>query len=353
MSGTTATSNASSSSAPVIQDKMDYPSLAEGHAEPTVAHVKVVGLGVNVYGLKEACEQQKPLTMMIAAHGRMNSQKNMKYFAQGILGEVAKKDETHKKRNLVVVTLDQRNHGERIVDKTANLSFDQNPRHLIDMAATIRTSLIKKQRTCTALTCNLSEGGVHDIQLLMDFLPAYLFPHGELTVEEWVITGISLGGHVTWKLLHDDPRVQIGIPIIGLPFESLPKYLGARALNNGLTWGPPTYPPSLQRMIEPFRDLTFEQKAYSGKKILTMHGKEDKLVPFGQGEGDIKQIEDWAEHGTEKGGICAIDVQDNVGHVCTVQMLKKAAEWTWRYALVDEEVGADSALKEFFGKGNL
>ncbi|ODO10201.1 hypothetical protein I350_02430 [Cryptococcus amylolentus CBS 6273] len=336
MSGATATSNASSSSAPVIQDKMDYPSLAEGHTEPSVAHVKVVGLGVNVYGLKEACEQQKPLTMIIAAHGRMNSQKNMKYFAQGILGEVAKKGETNKKRNLVVVTLDQRNHGERIVDKTANLSFGQNPRHLIDMAATI-------------------QGGVHDIQLLMDFLPAYLFPHGELTVEEWVITGISLGGHVTWKLLHDDPRVQIGIPIIGLPFESLPKYLGARALNNGLTWGPPTYPPSLQRMIEPFRDPAFEQKAYSGKKILTMHGKEDKLVPFGQGEGDIKQIEDWVEHGTEKGGICAIDVQDNVGHVCTIQMLKKAAEWTWRYALVDEEVEVEKrgALKECFGKGNL
>ncbi|WVQ73062.1 hypothetical protein IAR50_002625 [Cryptococcus sp. DSM 104548] len=330
----------SSSSGYGVLEKMDYPSLADGYPEPSVTHVKVVGLGVNVYGLKEAEGQQKPLTVMVAAHGRMNSQKNMKYFAQAVLGEIAKKGETHKKRSLIVVTLDQRNHGERIVDRNANLAFGQNPRHLIDMAATI-------------------QGGVHDIQLLMDFLPAYLFPHGELTVEEWVITGISLGGHVTWKLLHDDPRVRIGIPIIGLPFESLPKYLGARAINNGLSWGPPTYPPSLQRIIEPYRDPVLEQKAYAGKKILTMHGKEDKLVPFAKGEEDIKQIEKWTEEEAEKGGICAIDLQENVGHVCTIEMLKKSAEWTWRYALVNE-AGAENqsedkrgALKNSFIKGNL
>lgn len=130
-----------------------------------------------------------------------------------------------------------------------------------------------------------------------------------------------------------DPRVQIGIPIIGLPFESFPVYLRARALSQGLKWEPPVYPPSLKSFIEPVRNPVEEQQKYSGKKILSMHGKEDRLVPYGKGERDLRQIEKWVEEDKSKAGVCAIDVQDNVGHVCSIQMLKKAVEWTWMYAL--------------------
>ncbi|OWZ39271.1 hypothetical protein J010_04030 [Cryptococcus neoformans] len=294
--------------------KMDYNMLALNHKEPSLTDLHISGLPIQVYGLHEVKESRRPLAVMIASHGRMNSKKHMKFFAQGILGELSKKNDKERLRDLIVVTFDQRNHGDRIVDKNSNLSFDENPKHLIDMAATI-------------------EGGCHDVSLIMDFLAPILFPNGEKTVESFVITGISLGGHVTWKLLHDDPRVQIGIPIIGLPFESFPIYLRDRALSQGFKWEPPLYPSSLKSFIEPERNPVVEQQKYSGKKILSLHGKEDRLVPYGKGERELRQIEKWVEEDKSQGGVCAIDVQDDVGHVCSIQMLRKAAEWTWIYAL--------------------
>ncbi|WVO15427.1 hypothetical protein L204_103085 [Cryptococcus depauperatus] len=305
-------SDKASSGARILQ-KTDYPSLAKDYPEPSVRDVNIVGLELKVYGLEEIRTSDRPLVVMISCHGRMNSQKDMKYFAQGILGEISSKNRNGQYRDLVVVTLDQRNHGTRTVDRTANLAFDGNFRHLVDMTATVH-------------------GGVHDVQLVMDFIGAYLFPNGERVIEEFVATGISLGGHVTWKLLHDDPRVRIGIPIIGLPFESVPIYLQARAESSHppLRWEPPLYPPSLRMLIEPKRDERVEQECYGGKRILTMHGKEDTLVPYSRGEPDIKKIGMWVKKG---GGICVIDVQEKVGHVCTIQMMQKTAEWVWIYAL--------------------
>jgi hypothetical protein len=73
----------------------------------------------------------------------------MGYFAQGLLGAADDMGRgKKKKRDMIVVTLvsrwadgckgrmkaepskDQRNHGERTHDRTANLAYDQNERHL-------------------------------------------------------------------------------------------------------------------------------------------------------------------------------------------------------------------------------
>ena len=37
-------------------------------------------------------------------------------------------------------------------------------------------------------------GGTHDFSLIIDFLAAYLFPNGEKIIDEFMATGISLGG---------------------------------------------------------------------------------------------------------------------------------------------------------------
>lgn len=72
----------------------------------------------------------------------------MEFFAHDVLGETSKMaaEAGQKKRDLIVVTLvsgsldpstgscstrqDQRNHGERIHDRNANLAYDKNERHL-------------------------------------------------------------------------------------------------------------------------------------------------------------------------------------------------------------------------------
>lgn len=41
------------------------------------------------------------------------------------------------------------------------------------------------------------------MSFLIDFLPAYLFPHDERTVSQWLVSGISLGGHASWITLRN------------------------------------------------------------------------------------------------------------------------------------------------------
>lgn len=44
-------------------------------------------------------------------------------------------------------------------------------------------------------------GGVEDHILIMDMLGDYLFPMGERKIAEFMVAGVSLGGHLIWRLL--------------------------------------------------------------------------------------------------------------------------------------------------------
>ena len=44
-------------------------------------------------------------------------------------------------------------------------------------------------------------GTAQDVSFLIDFIPAYLFPHDDCKVDAWGVAGISLGGHSTWIAL--------------------------------------------------------------------------------------------------------------------------------------------------------
>src|SRR4051794_33085069 len=44
-------------------------------------------------------------------------------------------------------------------------------------------------------------GSAADVSYLIDFLPSYLFPAGDRAVKDWIVAGISLGGHSTWITL--------------------------------------------------------------------------------------------------------------------------------------------------------
>lgn len=158
----------------------------------------------------------------------------------------------------------------------------------------------------------------------MNFLAAYLFPKGERTIAEWMSTGISLGGNTTWRQLRADPRIRIAVPIIGLPFEAFGPYLGARAEAAGLQFKPPTFPDSIKAYIE----SPTPKGAYEGKKILSIHGALDELVPYRFGKDIIAKIQAEAPKGEVE-----VFVQEGRGHVCTPEMLTRASEWFWRWGL--------------------
>lgn len=40
-------------------------------------------------------------------------------------------------------------------------------------------------------------GGCQDVSFIIDFLASYLFPTGDRMIDEWIATGVSLGGTIT------------------------------------------------------------------------------------------------------------------------------------------------------------
>ncbi|WVQ76914.1 hypothetical protein IAR50_006593 [Cryptococcus sp. DSM 104548] len=332
-----------------VLDRIDYPTLALRHPAISESKIQVAGSQVAVYGIEEAKKESKPLSVLIVAHGKEDPQKTVKYFAQGILGEVASRDDRLKSHNLIVVTLDQRRQenasdGKQAFDPNAldiyardggddRDTFNMNAREAYAQAGSDGLKGFGRSAQELIDIAQDIESSLNAIKHLIDSFPSTI---EGLTVDSWAVTGISLGGFVAWKLLHDDSRIRLGIPIGGLPYESIARRL--------LYPGTHTLSPSLQKTLAPFVNFSLGEKAYSGKKVLTLHGKEDKIVPYAFGEDDIKLIEKWAEHDIELGGVLASSVQGNVGHVCTMQMVKMTAAWLWQYALVDPEMDDASTL---------
>ncbi|KIJ51030.1 hypothetical protein M422DRAFT_776913, partial [Sphaerobolus stellatus SS14] len=96
----------------------------------------VGGLTAYVSSLTDLSKAGKPVAVLFMLHGRLGTYKH-------IDGAVTKTLELSltfgpRERDLVIVTFDHRNHGERQVDKQANHDWKAdtpNPRHAIDMYA--------------------------------------------------------------------------------------------------------------------------------------------------------------------------------------------------------------------------
>lgn len=131
-----------------------------------------------------------------------------------------------------------------------------------------------------------------------------------------------------WRADTAEPRIRTAVPIIGLPFPSLEPCLRARAEGLGLTWGPPLFPPSLASLLTSPRP----EGVFRGKRILTIHGGSDKLVPYAVGAEEIESIKREVEVGGE-GGKVSVQVMEGLGHVVTPDMVKMAAEWIWANCL--------------------
>lgn len=125
-----------------------------------------------------------------------------------------------------------------------------------------------------------------------------------------------------------DARVKVGVPIIGTPSEGFLSLLGPRAIASAMSLEPPTLPPTLATLIT--SSNTHQQSPYAGKKILVLSGKEDTLVPYAAGQDAVEVIRDF---GVGKDGTVDVWVQENVGHACSKEMVKRVAEWLQRWTL--------------------
>jgi len=290
----------------------------------TVHTRNIGGLAVDIFQRDDRIAAPR-LTVLFILHGRLESRNDVRAQAEHVLKAVYPNSSLT--RDLLVVTFDHRNHGDRLVDGSANLGWHRkpernNPNHAIDMYA-------------------VQWGTAQDVSFLIDFLPSYLYPLGGRSIDTWAVAGISLGGHSTWTCLRNDSRISIGIPIIGCP--DFLKLMSKRAIDNGLPFGPPTFPDSLLQFIKSTDpaastpDITSSLKdanPFVDKRILVLSGGADKMVPWEASKAFVEALHVDAN----RGGVKQVFVQDGVGHECTQEMTSRLAAFVRDFALDIKEV---------------
>ncbi|KAF8920121.1 Alpha/Beta hydrolase protein [Mucidula mucida] len=273
----------------------------------------VGGLEANVYS--RSSQTPGPAVVMFVLHGRHGNCKDpaTTSIVNGLLQNNAKQS-----RNLYVVTFDQRNHGHRLVNETANKGWSKSPDRHNDRHATDMYSM--------------QVGTARDVSFLIDFLPSYLFPSGEQVIETWAVAGVSLGGHATWLALTHEPRLSIGIPVIGCPdYLSL---ISERALKFDIPLDGSAYlPDSLLSLIQssdpaaaPYRSID-ASNPFLGKKILVLSGGKDTLVPWSASESFVEHL-----NVGDKGVKQAV-VQEDAGHETTPEMVQRLVDFITEHAL--------------------
>lgn len=279
--------------------------------------VGIAGLPVHVYSNRVLGEITGKVAVLFFLHGRTRSASKIGRFVEEILRHLSEKVGTTEVE-LLVVTFDQRNHGERLLSTAANNAWDEgNNQHAIDMYA-------------------IHTGSARDISFLIDFLPAYLFPSAEARVVQWLAGGISLGGHSTWYALRHEPRISLGIPIIGCPDYLRLMTLRAKASN--VAFEPPYIPASFLAYVQkedpvaaPYT-LSDASNPFLGKKILVLSGGDDPVVQWECSEAFVKDLEVGSQ------GAKKVIVYPGVGHECTPAMLKETADFVWDHVLTNSTI---------------
>lgn len=261
--------------------------------------LNVAGLLVTLYGIEELPNQPGEIVCLWLLHGRGDTQDSMANCAAAFLNAWNSKRKPGQ-RSLVCVAIDHRNHGSRMIDNLASVSWKQNnPTHGPDMF-------------------NLYSGTASDVSHLMTHLPSYL----HFKISQHICSGVSLGGHATWQLLVNEPRIRAGIVIVGCP--DYVRLMTDRAIRSkvpsAMNSDPPgrhflgskDFPPPLLAAIEQYdpagillgeldtvtgddhmhppsepekkRLRPIMNERLAGKKVICLAGGKDKLVPYAQSE---------------------------------------------------------------------
>lgn len=301
--------------------------------------INVAGLLTNVYSrsdLRNKNASSEPVVALFILHGRLDSSDTVDPTARAAFAWAAERRASSKQdpRDFVVVTFDMRNHGTRLVDDRANMGYSRkeeyhNERQAVDLYAMLL-------------------GAVKDVSFLIDVLPAYVFPHDERTIGEWVLSGFSLGGHATWIALRQEPRIRIGIPICGCPDPLA--LIERSAERHGVPLAPPYFPSSLRALICANANAAITTTAtpgkpdgtsdhasasvYSGKSVLVLSGADDKIVPWEASRALVEAVD------VGRSGRKEVVVVGGAKHELTEEMREEMFRFFWEEALVGDRTVA-------------
>ena len=273
------------------------------------------GLPINVFGLDELTPSSSrasapappEVCIAIHMHGRGGTADNEEKLVRHLYDRIQRsaQREGRATREVLLVNFDARNHGHRLTNEMGQKGWKQgNKLHALDLYAMI-------------------VGMAQDVSFLVDFLPAYMFPHGDRRVSQWVVTGKSLGGHACWHVLANDARITIGVPFISCP--SYAELVADRSKTSFVANGPPHVPASLSALIaqidpasRPFDSFDAQVNPFWGKRICMCSGAADNLVPWRCAERFVNGlVTDEAEGNRGQMSGLRVVLLEGVGHTVT------------------------------------
>lgn len=310
----------------------------------------IAGILVTVHGLKELPSNVSSVACLWLLHPRLQKKETMAPIAGQVIStwnsRVRSGRAGRSPKGLIAVAFDQRNHGTREVDKLHNEAWRQgNPRHAQDM-----------------FSCY--HGTATDTTHLLDHIESYIFTSASSpSITQNFALGISLGGHATWHCLLSEPRITAGVVGIGCPDYT--RLMTDRArLSKRKTYtdssppgasflGSPDFPPALQNAVAQYdpaglllpgmfnptgadptptpaqmqRMKTLLQERLSGKQILNLSGKVDKLVPYAAGEPFLNAFKQVLREEPDLEITFEDVLFDGVGHAFPKSMADKATDW--------------------------
>ena len=157
---------------------------------------------------------------------------------------------------------------------------------------------------------------------VMKFLESYV--DGIFIPTQFIVTGFSLGGHVTWNLLAEECGITTAIVISGSPnlTDLLLERLEVQNSTSSVLHGTRKWPQLIEELYQA-RDKRMKQ--ITGKNILILTGTVDTLVPS-------KFARDWVEKYADKNNVTFLE-QEETGHWLSYDMMDKVSDWVWHHLL--------------------
>ncbi|KAG9245281.1 hypothetical protein BJ878DRAFT_541434 [Calycina marina] len=294
---------------------------------------KHIGAGIlgDIYGLEDISKTCTSITCLWLLHGRSFSKEQMKPFATRCLKSWTQRAPADSEIGLIAVAIDQRNHGTRLVYEPANGSWrDGNETH-----------------------AHVFHGTATDTSLLIDHLGSYIFRFSDAPViTQHFSLGFSLGGHASWQLFFNEPRVTASVVIVGCPDYAcimsdrarLSKRETSVASTGTNFFGSEDFPQALVASVQKYdpKGMLFgasdvechpsasERKRLRGqldakiknKRLLLCSGAVDRLVPYHCAEPFIGFLKTATTGWYEDGSVYVEDnVYEGVGHEYTEAMI--------------------------------
>ncbi|PKI84508.1 hypothetical protein MVES1_001826 [Malassezia vespertilionis] len=300
--------------------------------------VFIGGLPVNVYGLEFLAPPVNgtvpDVHVMIYLHGRTRSAMNEEPIVEIMYGNVRQymtKDPQGSKKDLLIASFDQPNHGARMTDPLEQDGFDSgNKDILMDQFA-------------------MMERGESDTKNVLDFLPAILFPMDERQITGWSVMGRSMGGHTSWRVLAADPRVTVGVSCIGTPdYYNL---MEGRAALNKVPLKPPSAPASFVRLVNATGPVNTPYTSYNatnpfwGKKIFAASGEKDPVVSFAYSRSFLEKLVLGPKDDPLTNESFMVYVQPSTKHQVTTEMLELAGRWVYRWGIAEQPTPLEPKLE--------